>query len=319
MPFPPNAMLNGLRRAPLLNNDDYFQEQPPIGMEPGSTDAPSFRMGAPDPRLTLDAFQSRMQDELRNRAFQAARLGERDEVGALGGLLRSYGNDQTTSQIGRQREQVAGIDAANTEASMSGFGTPQNAARYGRAVEQQKIMQPQATAVAQAEAQSKGQVDIQNALSGNFIKQLEAQARIARESGGNVPPISRMSVGKSGSSIGYDTNQTDNSPRAMSGAAGLAGDLPRLRYLAEGGNPAAVAAYQTAKQSALAARTDLSPDTRQAAYDAVDFPAFKGMQPAQIINELRSGRYGDVSQTSPQDWLQLQEALNLLAGSPLPQ
>jgi hypothetical protein len=316
MPFPPNAILNGLRRAPLLTNDDYFQEQPPIGFEPGSTDAPHFRMGPPDPRLTLDAFQGRMQDEIRDRAFQSARLGDRYETAALAGLHRSYANDQADTQIGRQRNEVDDIETANTLAALKGFGTPQNAAQYERDFDLYKMGQGERTAVAQAEAQGRSQVSKQEAIRRNFIEGLQKQAELSQ--GGKLSPLSRLSVTDSGISMGYDTNLTDNAPRDMSGAAGLLKELPRLRAWAQGGSAEGLAAYNTAKQIALDAKQSIPPEIRNNISEMVDVPEFQGKSWNEVQAMLLSGQYGDPNKT-PQEWAHLREGWNLLNGVPLPQ
>lgn len=75
----------------------------------------------PSPTLELDAFQGGMQDELRNRAFQAARLGEAQEVGALEGLRKSYAQDQAASPLTQQREQIQDWENFDREAASLGF------------------------------------------------------------------------------------------------------------------------------------------------------------------------------------------------------
>jgi len=74
-----------------------------------------------DPSLTLDAFQGNMLSELRDREFQAARLGETDEVGALSNLAKSYAADRAGSPLARQGAEIDAQSAADLGAQSEGF------------------------------------------------------------------------------------------------------------------------------------------------------------------------------------------------------
>ena len=104
MPFPTNRILNGLRTAPLLTERDNQLADQDYG---GS--------------LALDAFNDRMLNELRNRRFQAARLGETDEVGALEGLAKGYEADQAASPLADQRAELEAQRKADLAAQSLGF------------------------------------------------------------------------------------------------------------------------------------------------------------------------------------------------------
>lgn len=308
MPAQPYArMLDGLRRAPLLNDqEDIYQEGFPTGYEP---DNPNPVIGTSlrprDPSLSLDSFNRGMTSELRNRIFQSSRLGEDDEVGALKGLLSGYEQDINDSPLTAQRAGVDAYRGAQSKAWTAGFESPQAQSKYEREEEERK------TEIPLREAEERGRTalrqSVQQGLNQQMLEREKRRSWLDRLA--NLPKDRNISaVGDS-----YIRFENQRDPKAMSGTSALANAITNAKSFyagAKGTNreAQAAAAVESAVNKYLAARTDLDPRVRDLAYGIANDPNLKQFPSFDAVKEALIESEPDVAaEYTPDDWIEIEE------------
>lgn len=313
-------MLEGLRRAPLLTDADFYQEDFLTAPDPASGQPASNMTGfrRKDPSLTLDSFNQGMTAELRDRIFKNERLaGFGDpsqraqrvgEVNALKNLLGSYEDDIKSSPLADQRQEVDSIREANLGSRLAGFDTPQAAGVYKREQDRLKLESPLReaevrgqTAIDQARAQTEGAVRLENTRSRNMMDYL----RQAQTGGGDLAAVGRSGTG------GYVRFQNQQDPKALGGTASLGNALTNAKnyYASRVGTKdeaGAAAGLESAINQYLNAREDIHEGNRNLAYNLAKNPAFASFPDFQTIRQAIQMDPAAATMTD-QDWLEVEQ------------
>lgn len=244
-----SRIINGLRTAPLLGPQDMNLAGQSNGNE----------------SLALEAFNDRMLSELRNRRFQAARLGRTDEVGALEGLASGYEADRAASPLMDQRAEMEAQRKADLAAQSVGFrgegrglayaSPSQQAGEYAREWQEYNANRPyreaalrQQTAVEQARTQGeyalKRQQLIEDTKRDQYREFQDFLGSRLGEAGGNNQDIRSLRNTPQGPSVTFG-------PSGPQGAEDISASL--LNKLTDATNAWARAGNSSQKAAALQA------------------------------------------------------------------
>lgn len=262
MPNYSSSIIAGLGKPKLLGAQPASQ-QAPSRMSPGNL----YR----DPSLDVDEFNTGMINELRDRRFQASRLGERPEATALAGLENSYQDDFNASPLRQQGKEVEALRIADANAMNQGFNgqgmgeafmrpsTQANLYERGRQEFKENIPFEVAKIggqadVAAAKARAQGQIDVERERWRGQQGQMEQfQSLINGVSGANGSgrSLNRMSAPGGWSATFEPEEEMGIGGIPASLLTRLAGTFSRAGVANEADRPAIEAEQQALQQQAL--------------------------------------------------------------------
>lgn len=272
-----------------------------LGAQPASQQAGGGTLYR-DPSLDVDAFNGGMINELRDRKFAAARLGERPEWNALSGLEQSYQSDMDSSPLRQQGQEVEALRIADANAMNQGFQgqgmgeafmRPSTQANlYSRNRQEFKENIPFEVAKIQgasnvnaARLRAQGQVDVEKERWQGQRNQMDSFQNLISGVSGSNRSVNRLSAPGGWSATFQPEEEMGIGGIPASMLNRLAGTHSRAGVASEADRPAIEAEQRALQQAALAQARMSSSELQGWVSSILSDPELSKLQFDDILNQ----------------------------------